>query len=382
MEAMHDTSQIEALLDGSAEGVRKNFAGLSTAAAAAKRAQLLQDAIDGHGTRPIDPADFDAAAQVIAANGEITYHEWAYAELARVVEAAGQPELDRAAIDLAIGALTMLVAHGDESGESGAETANEEDEQPAAPQDEAAAEPSDDPPAPPAGTTESPPAMSSTEPRDSDEQAPEEAAAAQAGAERDPVAPVGRPAAPNPVVQQAIESYEALAAAVMPNLPLDQWRQAELHVALIRSATSLTLDARNATVRREAPAAPSTPPARRDDRGDFRGGQQDRRRGPGRDDRRDDRRGGRGRDDFRGGRRDGRDDRGDRGDRRPSRIEESGLPGRSAFCNCGCKCFADFTEGQTGACPLCDCGRTDCACNGERGEQLMNTDGIWHWVRS
>ena len=376
----HDTSQIEALLDGSAEGVRKNFAGLSSAAVAAKRARLLQDAIDGHGTRLIDPADFDAAAQVIAANGEISYHEWAHAELARVAEAAGQPEPDRDAIDLAIGALAMLVAHGGGSGESGAETADEEDEQPAAPQDEAAAEPSPEPPAPPAGTIESPPAMPSIEPRDSDEQAPEEAApAARTAAEPDPI---GRPAAPNAVVQQAIESYEALAAAVMPNLPLDQWRQAELHVALIRSATSLTLDARNATVRREAPAAPAAPPARREGGGDFRGGQQDRRRGPGRDDRRDDRRGGRGRDDFRGGRRDDRRD--DRGERRSgsSRVEESGLPGRSAFCNCGCKCFADFTEGMTGPCPLCDCGRSDCACNGERGERLLNTDGIWHWVRS
>lgn len=375
----HDTSQIEALLDGSAEGVRKNFAGLSSAASAAKRAQLLQDAIDGHGTRPIDLADFAAATQVIAVNGESTYHEWAHAELARVVEAAGQPEPDRDAIDQAIFALTMLIAHGGGSDESGAETADEEDEQPAAPQDEAAAEPSPEPPAPPAGTIESPPAMPSTEPRDSDEQAPEEAApVARAATEPEPV---GRPAAPNSVVQQAIESYEALAAAVMPNLPLDQWRQAELHVALIRSATSLTLDARNATARREAPPAPAAPPARREGGGDFRGGQQDRRRGPGRDDRRDDRRG-RGRDDFRGGRRDDRGDRGDRGERRPSRVEESGLPGRSAFCNCGCKCFADFAEGQTGPCPLCDCGRTDCACNGERGERLMNTDGIWHWVRS
>ena len=375
----HDTSQIEALLDGSAEGVRKNFAGLKSATVAARRAQLLQDAIDGHGTRPIDPADFDAAAQVIAANGEISYHEWAHAELARVVEAAGQPEPDRDAIDQAIDALTMLIAHGGGSDESGAETADEEDEQPAAPQDEAAAELSPEPPAPPAGTIESPPAMPSTEPRDSDEQAPEEAVpVARAAAEPEPG---GRPAAPNSVVQQAIESYEALAAAVMPNLPLDQWRQAELHVALIRSATSLTLDARNATARREAPPAPAAPPARREGGGDFRGGQQDRRRGPGRDDRRDDRRG-RGRDDFRGGRRDDRGDRGDRGERRPSRVEESGLPGRSAFCNCGCKCFADFAEGQTGPCPLCDCGRTDCACNGERGERLMNTDGIWHWVRS
>ena len=81
-------------------------------------------------------------------------------------------------------------------------------------------------------------------------------------------------------------------------------------------------------------------------------------------------------------------DRGDHGDwndwseRRPDRVEESGLPGRSAYCNCGCKCFIDFAEGQTGSCPLCDCGRPDCACNGEGGERLMNTDGIWHWVRS
>lgn len=386
---MHDTSQIEALLDGSAEGVRKSFAALGSAAAAAKRAELLQDAIDGQGTRPIDPADFDAAprcglsaAQVIEANGQISYHEWAHAELARVVEASGQPEPDSSAIDLAIDALTMLVAHG---GGNGAETGDETSEQPAAPQDEAAAESSADPPAPPAGTTESPPTMPSTEPRESGEQAgeqaPEQAPAEQAGGEPDPIAPIGRPAPPNAVVQQAIESYEALAAAVMPNLPLDQWRQAELHVALIRSATSLTLDARTATVRREAAPAQPAPPARRDGGGDFRGGQQDRRRGPGRDDRRDDRRG-RGRDDHRGGRRDDRGDRRDRGERKPSRVEESGLPGRSAFCNCGCMCFADFVEGQTGRCQLCECGRNDCACNGERGEQLMNTDGIWHWVRA
>ena len=42
----------------------------------------------------------------------------------------------------------------------------------------------------------------------------------------------------------------------------------------------------------------------------------------------------------------------------------------------------NFEEGMNGRCRECDCGRDDCACNGERDERLANFDGIWHWVRN
>ena len=386
----NETTEIEGLLNGTAEGVRKAFTDLGSASAAAKRAELLQGAIHGHGQRLIGAGDFDAAprsgisaAEIVEENGPLSYHQWASGELGRVVAAGDEDEAElQDAIERAADAVTMLVAHGGED-------AGEEQPAPVeAPPAEPAAAVAEPAAAPYEAAPEPAPVPAAPEPR------PEAAAPRAAEPQDERLSPA------NEAVDEAIESYEALAEAVMAKLPSEQGTQAELHVALIRAATSLTLDARATAARRETlssiPAAPAQPSQREAGGGRQGGGQQDRRRGQGldggrddgrdgrRDDRRDDRRG-RGRDDFRGGRRDDRrDERRDdrRDDRRGGTAEQAGLPGRNAYCNCGCRCFHDFIEGQTGRCPLCECGRTDCGCSGEPGERLMNTDGIWHWVRA
>ena len=330
----NETTEIEGLLDGTAKGVRKAFTDLGSASAAAKRAELLQDAIHGHGQRLIGTGDFDtaprsgiSAAEVVEANGPLSYHQWASGELGRVVAAGDEDEAElQDAIERAADAVMMLVAHGGEAlKEDGGEDA--------------------DVGRPASAEAPSPePAVAVAEPA----AAPYEAAPDPDPAPV-PAAPEPRPEAPAPraprlspasgAVDEAIESYEALAEAVMAKLSPEQGTQAELHVALIRAATSLTLDARAAAARKETlsaiPAAPAQPGPRETGGGRQGGGQQDRRRGQGRDggrdgrdgrrdDRRDDRRG-RGRDDFRGGRRDDRRDdrrggergRGGPGQRRP-----------------------------------------------------------------
>lgn len=168
--------------------------------------------------------------------------------------------------------------------------------------------------------------------------------------------------APDEIVQQAIGAYEALAEAVLAKLPAEQAEEAELHIALIRSATSLTLEARAAAARKQAPAP--APRAQRDEGGDRRGGgprqgQQDRRGG------------------FdRGGRGQGRGP--DRG-RDFGRGPKQQLPGFGAFCDCGCACYPSYEEGQTGPCPSCDC---NCRCSGRDGEQLQQIEGQWRWIKA
>lgn len=169
--------------------------------------------------------------------------------------------------------------------------------------------------------------------------------------------------APDEIVQQAIEAYEALAGAVLAKLPSEQAEEAELHIALIRAATSLTLEARAGAARKQVPSPPAQR-SQRDEGGDRRGGgrQQDRRGG------------------F---------DRGDRGGRGQNRGPDRGrdfgrgakpqLPGFGAYCDCGCGCYSSYEEGQAGACPNCDC---DCRCKGRDGEQLRQIDGQWRWVKA
>lgn len=171
--------------------------------------------------------------------------------------------------------------------------------------------------------------------------------------------------APDEIVQQAIDAYEALAGAVLAKLPSEQAEEAELHIALIRSATSLTLEARAAAARKQAPAPPAQR-SQRDEGGDRRGGgrQQDRRGGFDRGDR-----GGRGQGQGRGP---------DRG-RDFGRGPKPQLPGFGAFCDCDCRCYAAYEEGQAGPCPNCDC---DCRCSGRDGEQLRQIDGQWRWVKA
>ena len=324
----NETTEIEGLLNGTAKGVRKAFTDLGSAPAAAKRAELLQDAIHGHGQRLIGAGDFDAAprsgisaAEVVEANGPLSYHQWASGELGQVIAADDEDETElQDAIDRAADAVMMLVAHGEEAlKEDGGEDA--------------------DGGRPASAEAPSPePAVAVAEPAAAPYVTPPEPAPVPATPEP-PATGAARRTPANEAVDEAIESYEALAEAVMANLSPEQGTQAELHVALIRAATSLTLDARAAAARKETlsaiPAAPAQPGPRETGGGRQGGGQQDRRRGQGRDggrdgrdgrrdDRRDDRRG-RGRDDFRGGRRDDRRDdrrggergRGGPGQRRP-----------------------------------------------------------------
>ena len=86
---------ITSLLDGSAPKVRKPFADLTTPKSVAARVEMLRDAMQGRGASTVREGDFErahfngqSADEIVHANGEMTYGEWAEMELRDVEDAA------------------------------------------------------------------------------------------------------------------------------------------------------------------------------------------------------------------------------------------------------------------------------------------------------